>query len=95
MAIGFPPLIPLYRVVPDPNARFERFGENNVELFGKPLDTAVANYLPSQAPWAPAIPAAAETQPQAALAPNYSLLGVGNLAGTGAATPGSLVNLTA
>jgi hypothetical protein len=39
MALGMTPLIPLNRVVPDPNARFERFGQNNDQLFGKPMIT--------------------------------------------------------
>ena len=37
MAIGTTPIIPLYRVQPDPNARFQRFGVNDSQLFGKPL----------------------------------------------------------
>jgi hypothetical protein len=51
MAIGFPPLIPLDRVVPDPGARFERFGVDNLQLFGKPLDTTVPDYQPSAPTW--------------------------------------------
>lgn len=37
MAIGMPSLIPLYRVQPDPEARFQRFGANDVQLFGKAM----------------------------------------------------------
>jgi len=37
MAIGQVPLIPLYRVQPDPDARLQHFGPNNSQLFGKPL----------------------------------------------------------
>ena len=39
MAIGMTPLIPLDRVIADPAARFERFGINNNQLFGKPMVT--------------------------------------------------------
>jgi hypothetical protein len=39
MAIGMTPLIPLDRVIADPAARFERFGVNNDQLFGKPMVT--------------------------------------------------------
>jgi len=39
MAIGMTPLIPLDRVIADPAARFERFGVNNDQLFGKPMLT--------------------------------------------------------
>lgn len=37
MAVGMAALIPLYRVQPDPNARFQRFGVNDTQLFGKPM----------------------------------------------------------
>lgn len=39
MAIGMSSLIPLYRVQPDPEARFQRFGVNDSQLFGKALVT--------------------------------------------------------
>ena len=93
MAIGFPPLIPLDRVIPDPNARFERFGEDNTELFGKPLLTSVPNYQPSQPAWEATTP---DFQPQRApaLAPDYSMQ-AGNLAGRGSSpASGTLLDLT-
>ncbi len=37
MAIGASPIIPLHRVLADPEARFQRFGLNDSQLFGKPL----------------------------------------------------------
>ena len=37
MAIGTVPLIPLHRVQSDPNSRFQRFGVDDSQLFGKPL----------------------------------------------------------
>lgn len=32
------PLIPLYQVQADPNARFQRFGRNDGQLFGRPIN---------------------------------------------------------
>lgn len=52
MAIGFAPLFPLDRVIPDPNARLDRFGDGGYQLFGKPLVTSVPDYVPSQPAWA-------------------------------------------
>jgi hypothetical protein len=40
MPIGMSSLIPLNQVQADPNARFQRFGLNSSQLFGKPLDFA-------------------------------------------------------
>lgn len=37
MGIGFSPLIPLYRVQPNPDERFQRFGVNGSQLYGKPI----------------------------------------------------------
>jgi|GEM_PF-519351 len=37
MAIGTAPLIPLHPVLANPEARFQRFGLNDAQLFGKPL----------------------------------------------------------
>jgi hypothetical protein len=37
MAIATAPISPLYRVQTDPAARFQRFGANDSQLFGKPL----------------------------------------------------------
>ena len=49
MAIGATPLLPLYRVQPDPNARFQRFGLNDSQLHGKPMvETVTAS--PSSEP---------------------------------------------
>jgi hypothetical protein len=89
-------------VVPDPNARFQRFGVENNQLFGKPINLTVADYRPSVPAWAAATPAPAPAQTPAkaqaqttpALAPDYTRAG-GSLTRTGAATTGRLVNLTA
>lgn len=49
MAIGAIPLIPLHRVLPSPDARLQRFGLNDSQLFGKPLVTlTVPEARPSQ-----------------------------------------------
>lgn len=37
MSIGMTPLTPLHRVLADPEARFQRFGSNDSQLFGKAL----------------------------------------------------------
>lgn len=37
MAIGAVPLIPMYRVQTNPDARFQRFGLNDSQLYGKPM----------------------------------------------------------
>lgn len=42
MAVGAVPLIPLYRVQPTPDARLQRFGVNDSQLFGKPLMNVAA-----------------------------------------------------
>ncbi|GLH73032.1 hypothetical protein GETHLI_15340 [Geothrix limicola] len=61
MAIGATPLIPLYRVQPIPDARLQRFGVNNAQLFGKPMvEFTAAEAQPSQP--APARPAASRLQ---------------------------------
>ena len=40
MAIGTASIIPLNRIAADPSARFQRFGQNDSQLFGKSLDLA-------------------------------------------------------
>lgn len=40
MPISPTPIIPLYRVQASPEARFQRFGVNDSQLFGKPLNGA-------------------------------------------------------
>ena len=42
MTVGAVPSIPLYRVQPNPEARFQRFGINDSQLFGKPMVRAAA-----------------------------------------------------
>jgi len=37
MTIGMTPLTPLHPVLTDPEARFQRFGSNGSQLYGKPL----------------------------------------------------------
>ena len=70
MAISMAPLIPLNRVVPSPDARFQRFGVNGTQLFGKPMvqlgteatgDKAHRTVLPA-APARTALQAGTETQ---------------------------------
>ena len=95
MAIGFPPLIPLYRVIPDPNARFDRFGEYNTQLFGKPLVTSIPNYQPSVPAWAPP-QVEAQSQPYSALGSDNYQAQPGSLVGAGTASQvGTLVDLQA
>lgn len=66
MALGMAPLIPLNRVVPTPDARFQRFGVNDSELFGTPiLDLNTPGLVP--APRKVERPAR-ESAPQAAAA---------------------------
>jgi hypothetical protein len=51
MAIGAIPTIPLYRVQSNPDARFQRFGLNDSQLFGKPMaDFTVPAVRPAQVP---------------------------------------------
>lgn len=38
MNLAGSPLIPLYQVQADPDARFQRFGRNDSQLFGKPIN---------------------------------------------------------
>jgi hypothetical protein len=85
MAIGFAPLFPLDRVIPDPNARLDRFGEGGYELFGKPLVTSVPDYVPSQPAWAVGGTSQILDADSSAMA--------GSTSGS-AATPGALVDLT-
>jgi hypothetical protein len=64
MAIGTTPIIPLYRVQPDPNARFERFGLNDSQLFGKPLLETAFQSQPTQSQLAAARRATTKVQAQ-------------------------------
>lgn len=50
MAVGMTPLIPLYRVQPDPEARFKRFGSNGSQLIGKPLIEPSQEAKPARSP---------------------------------------------
>jgi hypothetical protein len=51
MAISSAPLIPLYRVQPLPDARLQRFGVNDSQLFGKPMiQIAAPESKPVQSP---------------------------------------------
>ena len=38
MNLAGTPLIPLYQVQANPDARFQRFGRNDGQLFGKPIN---------------------------------------------------------
>ena len=91
MAIGFAPIIPLDRVVPDPNVRFQRFGVNDTQLFGKPLLTAGPNYQPSRPAWAVSAPVTAGTQPSK---PQSAAIQVKPPKADAAPGPGKLVDLT-
>ncbi len=42
MALSSMPIIPMNRIQPDPEARFQRFGANNGQLYGKPMVDLVA-----------------------------------------------------
>jgi len=111
MAIGMTPLIPLDRLVPVPDARLQRFGVNNSELFGKPMVTFGGPSLLANppggilaAPQADAAPQAPDRQasPGAdqaaapALAPDYSKwTGTGSWTGAAAPAAGSMVDLKA
>lgn len=53
MAIGTTPLIPLNRVLADPEARFLRFGVNDSQLFGKPLVSFPTQPRPPEPPTKP------------------------------------------
>jgi hypothetical protein len=84
MAIGFPPLIPLDRVIPDPNSRFDRFGVDSTQLFGKPLDTTIPNYQPALPAWAVTSLYAMAAQQVSVPAPDYTRqAGTGSAAGLG------------
>jgi len=51
MTVGAVPLFPLYRVQPTPEARLQRFGVNDSQLFGKAmLRVTVPESQPAQAP---------------------------------------------
>lgn len=51
MAIGLAPLFPLNRVQTNPEARFQRFGINDSQLFGKPMvQVAASESRPVQPP---------------------------------------------
>lgn len=109
MTIGATPLIPLYRVQPIPDARLQRFGVNNTQLFGKPLvEFTTAETRSSK----PAVTRQTPTPLQEALDRNQTsalepptlgpavapaTTGVSsNLLGSGGATkPGALVDLKA
>jgi hypothetical protein len=98
MAIGMTPLIPLDRVIPDPAARFERFGINNNQLFGKPMVTfGGLTTLPAETRTASAVPKAeaAPTPPSPGAEPSLLVKWAEN-PGTGApSSPGALVDVQA
>jgi len=79
MAIGMTPLIPLDRVVPVPDARLQRFGVNNSQLFGKPMVTFGAGLLDQPAE-------TIRETPRAEAAPKVDS-GIGAASGTGPAEP--------
>ena len=66
MALGTDPLIPLNRVLPDPDARFQRFGLNNSKLFGQALLAPGPRIPPARADAPAAAPAKAEKPAQGA-----------------------------
>ncbi len=98
MAIGMTPLIPLDRVIADPAARFERFGVNNNQLFGKPMVTfGGLTTLPAATRTVTAAPKAeaAPTPPRPGAEPLPPVKWAGN-PGTGApSSPGALVGVQA
>jgi hypothetical protein len=99
MAIGMTPLVPLYRVMPDPNARYDRFGIDNNQLFGKPLVAfGGLSIMPAAATQ---VSSSAEAAPKAAAvsqAPTPLADGVQRAGTLGTDTPstlGSLVDVRA
>jgi hypothetical protein len=98
MAIGMTPLIPLDRVIADPAARFERFGINNNQLFGKPMVTfGGLTTLPAETrtAWATPKAEAAPTPPSPGAEPSPLVKWAEN-PGTGApSSPGALVDVQA
>ena len=106
MAIGTTPIIPLNRFVPSPDARFQRFGVNDTQLFGKPVVDLAAPKVrtpqpPTSLPHATAqAHEAAGSKGGAGAEPSTSALGysakAGNQPGTGAAPKvGTLLNTKA
>jgi len=65
MPLDTDPIIPLNRLVPNPDVRFQRFGLNDSRLFGQPL-LASGPRIPPAAPNGAAAPA---KPPEAALNP--------------------------
>ena len=79
MAIGFTPIIPMNPIQANPDARFQRFGTNDSQLFGKPMLTgSVAPKTQSPQVQLPAV-----TPPATAQAPVHKLPEVGSLTGEG------------
>jgi hypothetical protein len=67
MPVGMAPLIPLNRLQPDSNARFQRFGQNDSQLFGKPLDLVPqpqVSQLQKVTPRKPALPVEPQAGPK-------------------------------
>jgi hypothetical protein len=94
MAIGMTPLIPLNRIIPDPAARFERFGVNNDQLFGKPMITFGGLSTLPAAPRAAAKPEAAPAQASPAADQRPALAKWAGSPGAGAKSPlGALVDV--
>jgi hypothetical protein len=54
MALGMTPIIPLNQVLPNPEARFQRFGLNDSKLVGTPV-VQLASSRASAAPELPAV----------------------------------------
>jgi hypothetical protein len=71
MPIGALPTIPLYRVQPNPDARFQRFGLNDSQLYGKPMAEFSAPALrPAQVERTPARPEEPSVRTQSAATSN-------------------------
>ena len=67
MPLGTDPIIPLNRLVPNPDVRFQRFGLNDSRLFGQPLLASGPRIPPAKPPEAALNPVRVE-----ALAAGYS-----------------------
>lgn len=104
MTLGAIPTIPLYRVQPNPDARFQRFGLNDAQLYGKPMaEFSAPAVRPAQAPRIPTRPEETPVRSQSiviakpletpATAVNYSSRST-NQPGT-AAQPGAFVDTKA
>lgn len=94
MPIGPAPLIPLHRVIPDPEARFQRFGVNDSQLIGKPILSLPAPAKAEEDPKRTRTPEEARPT-EAKLAPDYARTVPETRRAGPSAEPGSLLDVKA